>query len=270
MACKKLRELRVVPSDTSRSLVTERGMVAISRGCRASLRYILFFCNQMTNAAMHEFAANCPEMTHFRLCIMKRWEPDYATRQPMDEGFGAIVRACSHLRRLSVSGLLTDRAFELIGQHAKQLRSLSLAFVGDSGLSMDHLLRGCGKLKKLEIRDCPFGDAGLLSGLGRYYEMRSLWMSSCDVSLAACQALASQMPLLNVEVIIEDDDGDEVEVEGMASPRLFHPPPPPLPDDAPHPKRSLPRNNKVNIEKLYVYRSVSGPRTDHPPCVYTL
>ena len=244
MTCEKLRELRVVPSDTSRSLVTEKGMVTISRHCR-DLRYILFFCNQMTNAAMKEFAVNCPKMTHFRLCIMKRWEPDYVTKQPMDEGFGAIVRSCSHLRRLSVSGLLTDRAFELIGKYAKKMRSLSLAFVGDTGVSMDHLMQGCTSLKKLEIRDCPFGDVGVFSGLGKYYDMRSLWMSACDVSFAACKVLASQMPLLSVEVIIEDDSNFSCERQSSS-------------------------HNKGNVEKLYLYRTIAGPRTDNPSCVYIL
>eukprot|EP00250_Pteridium_aquilinum_P016114 c22949_g2_i1 orf=706-2628(-) len=257
LVCEDLRELRVSPNDFSpggRSLVTEKGMVAISRGC-SELRYILYFCNQMTNLALEEFASRCPKMTVFRLCIMKPWEPDYTTHEPMDEGFGAVVRSCTGLRRLSVSGWLTDRAFELIGKHAKEMRSLSLAFVGETGRAMEHLMQGCESLRKLEIRDCPFGDAGLLSGIPRFYQMRCLWMSACDVSLLACRALAKRMPLLNVEMIVENE---------VVSSRM-------LKNSSPHGHgKSGLDDERVCVEKLYFYRTVAGPRTDTPSCVYTL
>ncbi|KAH7444986.1 hypothetical protein KP509_02G101000 [Ceratopteris richardii] len=253
--CQDLRQLRVIPWDIThgdRSLVTEKGMVAISRGCR-ELRYILYFCNQMTNAALEEFASNCPKMTHFRLCIMTPLAPDYTTKEPMDEGFGAVVRICKGLKRLSVSGWLTDRAFELIGKYAKEMRSLSLAFVGESGCAMEYLMQGCESLKKLEIRDCPFGDAGLLSGIQRYYQMRGLWMSLCDLSLRACRALAKQMPLLNVEMIVEDDR--------VFPSRLQRPSCEGNDDD---------EDRLIRVDKLYFYRTLVGPRTDTPPFVYTL
>lgn len=261
VACEDLRELRVIPCDPSpggRSLVTEKGMVAISRSC-SELRYILYFCNQMTNSALEEFASNCPKMTHFRLCIMKPWEPDYITNEPMDEGFGAIVRCCAGLRRLSVSGWLTDRVFELIGKHAKEMRSLSLAFVGESGVAMEHLMQGCESLRKLEIRDCPFGDVGLLSGMQRYYHMRSLWMSACEVSLMACRALAKQMPLLNVEIIVDDDTDFSSRMQRFS------------PNDRGKigSGDDLVRVDKL-VDKLYLYRSVAGHRTDDPSFVYTL
>lgn len=253
--CEDLRELRVVPCDFNaggRSLVTEKGMVAISRGC-SELRYILYFCNQMTNAALEEFASNCPKMTHFRLCIMRPWEPDYTTNEPMDEGFGAIVRSCTGLKRLSVSGWLTDRAFELIGKHAKEMRSLSLAFVGESGCAMEYLMQGCESLRKLEIRDCPFGNAGLLSGIPRFYQMRCLWMSACDLSLMACRALARQMPLLNVEMIVEDDRVISSRLQRLS-----------------HEGNGSGGDEMVRVDKLYFYRTVAGPRTDTPSFVYTL
>ncbi|GLJ14664.1 hypothetical protein SUGI_0237420 [Cryptomeria japonica] len=93
----------------------------------------------------------------------------------------------------------------------------------------------CPKLRKLEIRDSPFGDAALLSGLDRYESMRSLWMSACHVTLNGCNILAQEMPKLNVEIIKENDEDDD-----------------------------------NRIEKLYVYRTLCGPRTDAPSFVYTL
>lgn len=63
--------------------------------------------------------------------------------------------------------------------------------------------------------------------------MRSLWMSACKVTLNGCRLLATGMPRLNVEVM-KEDESDEL------------------------------------ADKVYVYRSVAGPRRDAPPFVLTL
>jgi transport inhibitor response 1 len=233
-SCKELRDFRVYPGSKGGEAgqgVTEEGLAYIAQGC-PELRSILYFCGQMTNAAVEAMAKGCPSLLSFRLCIMEPSRPDHTTREPMDEGFGAIVRSCASLRRLSLSGLLTDRAFEYIGMYAKSLERLSVAFAGESDAGLQHVLRGCPCLKKLEVRDSPFGDMGLLSGLHRLESMRSLWMSNCRVSLAGCHWLARHKPRLNVEVI---------QIAG--------------------PDRSM------LVESLYVYRSVAGKRGDCPPFV---
>ncbi|GFQ08806.1 protein auxin signaling F-box 3 [Phtheirospermum japonicum] len=97
---------------------------------------------------------------------------------------------------------------------------------------MQCVLEGCPKLRKLEIRDSPFGNAALLAGRDKYEAMRSLWMSACYVTVKGCRALAREMPRLNVEVIVDEED------ESLA-------------------------------DKIYVYRSVAGPRRDAPPFVLT-
>lgn len=241
-SCHMLEELRVFPADPFEqdalldgggNGVTESGFVAVSEGC-PKLHYVLYFCRQMTNAAVATVVRNCPNFTHFRLCIMNMCEPDYLTNEPMDEAFGAVVKTCTKLQRLAVSGLLTDLTFEYIGTYAKNLETLSVAFAGRSDKGMKCVLEGCPKLRKLEIRDCPFGNEALLSGLGRYESMRSLWMSACNVTMNGCLHLARQMPRLNVEVIKEDENDD------------------------------------TQAEKVYVYRSVAGPRRDAPPFVITL
>lgn len=188
----------------------------------------------MTNAAVATIVQNCPNFTHFRLCIMNPGQPDYITNEPMDEAFGAVVKTCSKLQRLSVSGLLTDLTFAYIGRYAKNLETLSVAFAGSSDWGMQCVLGGCPKLRKLEIRDCPFGNAALLSGLEKYESMRSLWMSSCNVTMNGCRLLAREMPRLNVEVMKEEGSDDS------------------------------------QADKVYVYRSVAGPRRDAPPSVLTL
>ncbi|KAG8385628.1 hypothetical protein BUALT_Bualt03G0064800 [Buddleja alternifolia] len=236
-SCPLLEELRVFPADPydhqHRDGVTELGFLAVSRGCR-KLHYVLYFCRRMTNAAVVTIVQNCPGFTHFRLCIMTPGQPDYLTNEPMDEGFGAVAKTCTKLKRFSVSGLLTDKTFEYIGKYAKNVETLSVAFAGSSDWGMQCVLEGCPKLRKLEIRDCPFGDAAFLSGQGKYETMRSLWMSACNVTMKGCRLLAREMPRLNVEVI--NDEGS---------------------DDS-------------QADKVYVYRSLAGPRRDAPPFVVTL
>ncbi|KAL2932022.1 Protein AUXIN SIGNALING F-BOX 3 [Bienertia sinuspersici] len=236
-SCPLLEELRVFPEspfdpDIDHG-VTEAGFVAVSYGC-PKLHYVLYFCREMTNAAVATIVQNCPDFTHFRLCIMNPGQPDRLTNEPMDEAFGSVVKHCKKLKRLAVSGLLTDLTFEYIGKYAKNLETLSVAFAGSSDLGMQCVLAGCPKLRRLEIRDCPFGNSALLSGLEKYESMRSLWMSACKVTMGACRRLAMEMPRLNVEVI-KDEDSDE-----------YH------------------------ANKVYVYRSVAGPRKDAPPFVLTL
>lgn len=243
--CKDLRELRVFPIDAredSEGPVSDVGIQAIAEGCR-KLQSILYFCQRMTNAAVIAMSINCPDLEVFRLCIMGRHRPDHVTGEPMDEGFGAIVKNCKKLTRLAVSGLLTDRAFSYIGKYGKLVRTLSVAFAGDSDMGLKYLLEGCSKLQKLEIRDSPFGDAALRSGLHHYYNMRFLWMSSCRLSPQGCQEIARALPRLVVEVI--RDDG-----EGMTAESEVH------------------MDDTVDI--LYMYRSLEGPRENAPKFVTIL
>lgn len=226
--CPLLEELRVFPiAPFDPSLdegVNGPGLLAVSQGC-PNLHYVLYFCQRMTNADILTIVQNCPNFTHFRLCIMN---PD----EPMDEAFGAVAKSCTKLKRLSISGLLTDLVFEYIGKYAKNLETLSVAFAGSSDRGMQCVLQGCHKLRKLDTRDCPFGNEALLSGLEKYETMRSLWMSACDLTMTGCRLLASKMPRLNVEVIKEEGSDD------------------------------------IKAEKIYV--TVAGRRGDAPPYVLTL
>ncbi|KAI4982096.1 hypothetical protein ZWY2020_022588 [Hordeum vulgare] len=234
--CSNLRELRVFPLDAtedSEGSVSDIGLQAISEGCW-KLESILYFCQRMTNAAVVAMSENCPDLLVFRLCIMGRHRPDRITGEPMDEGFGAIVMNCKKLTRLLVSGLLTDKAFAHIGKHGKLIKTLSVAFAGNSDMSLKHVFEGCTRLQKLEVRDSPFGDKGLLSGLNYFYNMRFFWMNSCRLTVRGCGDVAQQMPNLVVEVMKEN----EGEID--------------------------------TVDKLYLYRSLAGPREDAPSFVNIL
>jgi hypothetical protein len=237
--CSNLRELRVFPLDAtedSEVSVSEVGLQAISEGCR-KLESILYFCQQMTNAAVVAMSENCPDLVVFRLCIMVRHRPDRITGKPIDDGFGAIVMNCKKLTRLSVSGLLTDKAFEYIGKHGKLIKTLSVAFAGNSDVSLQYVFEGCTKLQKLEVRDSPFGDKGLLAGLDYFYNLRFLWMNSCRLTMRGCREVAQQMQNLVVEVIDDLPDGE---------------------------------GESQTVDKLYLYRSLEGTRNDAPQFVTIL
>uniref|UniRef100_M1A374 TIR1 n=1 Tax=Solanum tuberosum TaxID=4113 RepID=M1A374_SOLTU len=88
-------------------------------------------------------------------------------------------------------------------------------------------------------RDCPFGNEALLDNAAKLETMRSLWISNWSVSFEACKLLAQKLPGLNVEVI--DERG----------------PPDTRPESCP-------------VEKLYIYRTVSGRRFDTPGFVWII
>ncbi|KAL8136321.1 LOW QUALITY PROTEIN: hypothetical protein V2J09_002322 [Rumex salicifolius] len=239
--CKELEELRVLPSDPygadpSISL-TERGLVSVAKGC-PKLHSVLYCCSQMTNDALLNIAKHSPNLTCMRICILEPQLSDHLTHEPLDYGYGAIVKNCKSLKRLMVTGLVTDRLLEHIGTHGKKLEMLCLAFSGNTDAGLHHVLLGCDNLKKLIVRDCPFGGEVLLANSGRLERMQSLWMSSCPVSYGECKQLGEKQPKLNVEVINEK--------------WALHS----VPDECP-------------VENLYVYRTIAGPRLDMPAFVWT-
>ena len=161
--------------------------------------------------------------------------------QPLDEGFRAILQSCKQLRRLSLAVQLTDQVFLYIGMYAEQLEMLSIAFAGESDMGLLYVLNGCKKLRKLKIRNCPFGDTTLLTNIGKYETMQSLWISSCEVTVGAYKTLAKKMPMLNVEIFNESEQADcYMEDDGQ------------------------------RVEKMYLYRTVAGKREDAPEYVRTL
>ncbi|KAH7283508.1 hypothetical protein KP509_34G010500 [Ceratopteris richardii] len=236
--CKGLKHLRVFPSEGDGEGVAEEGLVAISEGC-CNLLSILYFCKRITNDAVITMSRNCPLLETFRLAILNPVMLDPTTNQSMDEGFGAIVRNCKYLRRLSLSGMLTDKVFEYIGNFGKKIQRLSIAFAGGSNVGMQSILHGCTNLQKLEIRDSPYGDEALLAGINRYEYMRSLWMSGCHVTMRGCMSLASsKQGSLVVEVIKKQGN--------------------------------VGAGGEEQVESVYVYRSIVGPRSDLPPFVIAL
>lgn len=240
-SCKELQQLRLILSDPYTAdptiNLTERGLISVSLGC-PKLHSIRYFSTRMTNAALITVAKNKPNLTCFRLCILEPQLPDYITQQPLDEGFSAILERCKNLKRLLITGLVTDRLFEHIGIHGKNLEWLCLAFGGNSDQGLHQVLSGCSKIRKLMFRDCPFGGQVLLENSSRLEKMQSLWMSACPVSYGECKMLGEKNSRLNVEVINEKG-----------------------------PLHCM--SDECLVENVYVYRTVAGPRLDIPEFVWS-
>ncbi|PHU25672.1 hypothetical protein BC332_04004 [Capsicum chinense] len=232
--CKELQELRIIDSPVRRNLhITEQGFT------------------------LH----NSWE------CIGKRVE-DVMAMQPLDEGFGAIVRLCKGLKLLRLCGRLTDQVFLHIGKYAKHLEVLTVNlikvttlgprnrtfldfqvphFAGDSEKGILYVLNGCKKLKELDIRNSSFGNATLLEDVRKYEWMQCLYIENCQMNFGACKQLAHEMPSLNVEIIRKKTmrpPGNNTVIIN--------------PGD----------NDKIN--KMYLYRTLVVPRKDAPDYVLTL
>ncbi|KAM3250811.1 protein AUXIN SIGNALING F-BOX 2-like [Capsicum annuum] len=234
LTCKELQELRIIDSPVRRNLhITEQGFT------------------------LH----NSWE------CIGKRVE-DVMAMQPLDEGFGAIVRLCKGLKRLRLCGRLTDQVFLYMGKYAKHLEVLTVNlikvttlgprnrtfldfqvphFAGDSEKGILYVLNGCKKLKELDIRNSSFGNATLLEDVRKYEWMQCLYIENCQMNFGACKQLAHEMPSLNVEIIRKKTmrpPGNNTVIIN--------------PGD----------NDKIN--KMYLYRTLVVPRKDAPDYVLTL
>lgn len=160
-SCKNLEELKVF-YETGISGVTEVGLTAISTGCQ-KLSSLTYYCSRMTNLALLDFSKNCPNVTRFKLIISPPKQPDHTTFQPLDHGFRAIVQSCKNLKKLTLTGLLTDDVFLYIGMYAERLEVLSVSNAGESDEGMKYVFNGCKNLRKAKFSDCSFGDDAIFS-----------------------------------------------------------------------------------------------------------
>ncbi|GFS43989.1 RNI-like superfamily protein [Actinidia rufa] len=142
----------------------------------------------------------------------------------------SVIRNCHKLQIFWVLDSICDAGLQAVAATCKDLRELRV-FPFDAREDSEGSVSD-----KLEIRDSPFGDSALRSGLHHYYNMRFLWMSSCRLTRRGCKEIAQQLPNLVVEMI----NGEEEEVQ----------------DDF--------------VNTLYMYRSLDGPRADAPSFVTIL
>ncbi|GJV28795.1 leucine-rich repeat, cysteine-containing subtype protein [Tanacetum coccineum] len=116
----------------------------------------------------------------FRIHLDKK---DGTTYLPLDNGFRAMLMGCNNLERLDISlwhGGLTDLGLEYIGKHGCNLRFLSLTRIGKSDAGLVKLSKGCPKLRKLKLMDCPFSKQAVTSIVFNIPSLRYVWVKGGD------------------------------------------------------------------------------------------
>lgn len=82
-------------------------------------------------------------------------------------GVKALLMKCPKARRLALcfsrfglsNVVITDEGMSYIGQYGGNLDIITLTNCGGSDAGLAFVAVGCVKLRKLELRHCPFGDA---------------------------------------------------------------------------------------------------------------
>ncbi|KAM1014558.1 hypothetical protein ACFX2C_044527 [Malus domestica] len=183
--------------DLSYAFDLRSGDLAVLDACCPRLRR-LWVLDLVEDNELEAVGSNCPLLEELRVFAC---HPDIIIREVTESGFVAVSYMAAE------------------NSAASSIYAFSSSTRRKKAFGERHcVLKGCPKLKKLEIRECPFGNVDLLSGIEKYESVRSLWISACNVTMAACRLLAS--------------DGGNYD-------RL--------------------------ADKVYVYRSVTGPRRDAPP-----
>lgn len=86
-------------------------------------------------------------------------------------GVKALLMKCPKARRLALcfsrfglsNVVITDEGMSYIGHYGANLHIITLTNCGASDAGLAYIAAGCIKLRKLELRHCPFGDASKYS-----------------------------------------------------------------------------------------------------------
>ncbi|GKA90083.1 coronatine-insensitive protein 1-like protein [Tanacetum coccineum] len=167
-SCKKLRKFETF------GLVTHRGMVALAQGC-PFLECLHIQFTDISDETLKCIGVHLKRLRDFQMTLCKE---DTLTNLPLDSGFQALLIGCSKLERLIIrlrSGGLTDAGLGYIGKYGLNLRYLSLGYIGGSDAGLVKLSKGCPKLRKLEIQNCPFSMQALSTLMINIRSLRYIW-----------------------------------------------------------------------------------------------
>lgn len=141
-----------------------------------------------------------------------------AEEATLNMGVKALLMRCPLVRRLSLgfdgwhrdrdvaNVVVDDEGLGYIGLYGQSLEILTLDHVSgttDEGLMAVAL--GCHKLRKIELRCCPFGDASMWAFVMGAPSLKLLWAQGCAVELEGLKVLA-QRPDAVVEVVKQSSD----------------------------------------------------------------
>ncbi|GJZ19517.1 leucine-rich repeat, cysteine-containing subtype protein [Tanacetum coccineum] len=173
--CKKLRKL------THTGLVTHVGLIALAKSC-INLESLEVRLKDISNEAIRCLGTHLKNLRKFRMCLAKK---DGTTDPPLDSGILAMLMGCRKLEKLDIilmlgckHGGLTDVGLEYIGKYGTNLRSLSLTRMGNSNAGLVKLSKGCPKLRKLQLRDCPFSEQVVTSCVFNMPSLRYVWFDN--------------------------------------------------------------------------------------------
>ncbi|GKE10830.1 leucine-rich repeat, cysteine-containing subtype protein [Tanacetum coccineum] len=189
--CKKLRKL------THYGCVTHMGLIALVEGC-TNLEYLDVTLSDISNEAIECVGTHLKNLRVFRMDLYKK---DDMTDLPLDNGIRAMLKGCIKLKRLRIclcDGGLTDVGLGYIGKYGRNLRCLFLGCTGESDAGLLQLSKGCPKLRKLNLVDCPFSEQVVATFVFNIHSLRYIHVKS-DYGTG----LALTRPTLTAEVLTE-------------------------------------------------------------------
>ncbi|GJW01408.1 leucine-rich repeat, cysteine-containing subtype protein [Tanacetum coccineum] len=177
--CKKLRKLNHF------GFATGRGLIALAKGC-TNLECLEVRLSDVSNEAIEFVGTHLKNLRKFRMYLVKK---DGTTDLPLDNGIQAMLIGCNSLEKLDMCrsgnllhGGLTDVGLEYIGKYGRNLRNLSLTCIGKSDAGLVMLSKGCPKLRKLKLIDCPFSKQAVTSFVFNMPSLRDVyvWFDGSD------------------------------------------------------------------------------------------
>nr|GEU91506.1 hypothetical protein [Tanacetum cinerariifolium] len=165
--CKKLRKL------TYDKQVTHMGLISLAQEC-CNLEYLHLTLTSITNEALECIGTHLKNLGEFHMILD---EKDGITESPLDNGIRAMLNGCSKLERLDTRlfpGGLTDMGLGYIGNYGHNLKYLFLQNIRESDAGLVELSKGCPKLRKLEMRSCPFNRQSIVAYVFKIPSLRYL------------------------------------------------------------------------------------------------
>ncbi|MCO5562001.1 hypothetical protein L7F22_015627 [Adiantum nelumboides] len=203
--CKNLHWLRVERGDrdVQQGFVTQRGLISLALNCHR-LEYIAAYVSDINNAALSTFATNCPKLKDFRLVLLD--EGNEVSDFPLDVGVRALMRGCPDIHRFALylrPGFLTDRGMEDIGMYGKNLSWALFGLLGESDVGLKLFANGCPNLKRLEIRDCVFTEAGIATSVLKMKSLKYIWVQGYKATGTGLDLLPLTNDYWSVELVDE-------------------------------------------------------------------
>lgn len=219
--CRNLRRLLCEAYEAG--FVTQHGLMAVAKRC-LKLEKVTYFASDMTNQALESLAQNCPNLYDVRICLQSKRNESHpvieleAEDATLNMGVRALLMNCPVVRRLSLgfdgwhrdgdveNVVVNDEGLRYIGQYGKSLEILTLDHVsGTTDEGLVAVAMGCHKLRKIELRCCPFGDESMLAFRYGAPSLKLLWAQGCLVELAGLKVLAEREDAV-VEVVKQSAD----------------------------------------------------------------